>query len=95
MADLQGLVTCGRLYAAWKAEPGDARIFYSGWDGSDEWPAALPIGGTTSVGPTLGLCNGWLYAAWKGEWSDPRLFFAKYRGSTWEPRVQIPNGPGR
>jgi hypothetical protein len=92
MGVLQGLVGTGeRLYAAWKAEPEDDRIFYSSWDGHGKWSTALPIGGTTSVGPALGLCNGSLYAAWKGEWSDPRLFFAKYNGSEWESQRQIPN----
>lgn len=92
MAVLQGLVTAGpRLYAAWKGEPDDDRIFYSSWDGNGKWSTALTIDGNTSVGPALGLCNGSLYAAWKGEWSDPRLFFAKYNGSGWEPQFQIPN----
>ncbi|MGA9274805.1 MAG: hypothetical protein WBV67_15090 [Candidatus Cybelea sp.] len=92
MGVLQGLVTAGgRLYAAWKGEPDDDRIFYSSWDGNGKWSTALTIDGTTSVGPALGLCNGSLYAAWKGEWSDPRLFFAKYNGSEWEPQLQIPN----
>jgi hypothetical protein len=86
----------GNLYAAWKGEPGDDRIFYSRWNGRGKWAPALPmasgtVGGNTSVGPSLGVFNGALYAAWKGEWSDPRIFFAKYNGSNWETQKQIPN----
>ena len=97
MGVLQGLVDHdGYLYAAWKGEPGDDRIFYSRWNGAGEWTPALPmasvtVGGNTSVGPSLGVFNRALYAAWKGEWSDPRIFFAKYNGSNWEAQKQILN----
>lgn len=97
MGVLQGLVENGSyLYAAWKGEPGDDRLFYSRWSGSGAWEAASPmasgtVSGNTSAGPSLGVFAGSLYAAWKGEWSDPRLFFAKFNGSTWENQKQIPN----
>jgi hypothetical protein len=97
MGVLQGLVSHGGyLYAAWKGEPDDDRIFYSRWNGSGKWAPASPmasgtVGGNTSAGPSLGVFGGSLYAAWKGEWSDPRLFFAKYNGSNWENQKQIPN----
>ena len=92
MGVLQGLAHNGSLYAAWKGEPDDDRIFYSIWSGSGNWstPAGL-IDGNTSAGPALAMFNGTPYAAWKGEWSDPRIFFAKYNGSSWEQQEQIPN----
>src|ERR1700722_19662783 len=92
MGVLQGLVSAGgNLYAAWKGEPDDDRIFYSIWNGKDKWSPSNTIGGNTSAGPSLGVYNNTVYAAWKGEWSDPRLFFSKYNGSAWEPQAQIPN----
>jgi hypothetical protein len=92
MGVLQGLVSNGGyLYAAWKGEPDDDRIFYSRWNGQGKWMAAGTIPGNTSAGPALGVLNGSLYAAWKGEWSDPRLFFSKFDGSNWDPQVQISN----
>lgn len=92
MGVLQGLVTFGGdLYAAFKGEPDDDRIFCSKWSGNGKWSTAELLGGDTSAGPSLGVFDNALYAAWKGEWSDPRLFFSKYNGSRWEPQVQIPN----
>jgi hypothetical protein len=96
---LQGLVSHGvYLYAAWKGEPDDDRIFYSRWKGSGNWEPASPMGsatvaGNSSAGPSLGVFGSTLYAAWKGEWSDPRLFFARFDGSksVWETQIQIPN----
>jgi hypothetical protein len=95
---LQGLVSDnGNLYALWKGEPNDDRIFFSSWNGAGNWTRAVTIGGNTSVGPALavvpssGSSNGTVYAAWKGEWSDPRLFFAQLNGSSWGPQAQIPN----
>jgi hypothetical protein len=97
MGVLQGLVSHGGyLYAAWKGQPDDDRIFYSRWKSGGTWAPASPmasptVGGNTSAGPSLGEFNGSLYAAWKGEWSDPRLFIAKFNNSNWENQVQIPN----
>jgi hypothetical protein len=97
MGVLQGLVSQGGfLYAAWKGQPDDDRIFYSRWSGSGSWSPASPmssptVGGNTSAGPSLGTFNNAVYAAWKGEWSDPRLFFAKFSGSQWDNQQQIPH----
>ena len=92
MPILQGLVASnGKLFAAWKGEPGDDRIFYSSWNGSGAWETAKTIGGNTSVGPSLGILNKSLYAAWKGEWSDPSVFYATYNGSKWEAQKAIAN----
>jgi hypothetical protein len=87
----QGLASNGsELYALWKGEPDDDRIFFSQWGGSDNWTATTTIGGNTSVGPSLAVFGGSVYAAWKGEWSDPRLFFSKLEGSNFGPQAQIP-----
>ena len=92
MGILQGAVAYGDyLYAAWKGEPDDERIFYSRWNGNGEWEPASLVPGNTSTGPSLGVFAGSLYAAWKGEWSDPRLFLAKSSGSGWEYQGQIQN----
>jgi hypothetical protein len=99
MGVLQGLIsnpTDGYLYAAWKGEPGDDRIFYSRWSGSGKWASGAPmasgtVSGNTSAGPSLGIFNHSVYAGWKGEWSDPRLFVAKFNGSSWEAQQQIPD----
>jgi hypothetical protein len=92
MGVLQGLVSNdGYLYAAWKGEPDDDRIFYSFRNGSGKWEAAGQLGGNTSAGPSLGVFNKTVYAAWKGEWSDPRVFYSKYSGSKWDAQQQIPN----
>ena len=96
MGVLQGLVANGGyLYAAWKGEPDDDRIFYSRWNGTGNWGPASPMAsptvpGNTSAGPSLAVFNGQVYAAWKGEWSDPRLFFSGFGGSSWESQAQIP-----
>jgi hypothetical protein len=93
MGVLQGLASNGEyLYAAWKGEPGDDRIFYSRWNGHGNWASAGTIPGNTSAGPALAVSNnGSLYAAWKGEWSDPRVFFSKFNGTKWDGQTQILN----
>jgi hypothetical protein len=92
MGILQGLTSNnGKLYAMWKGEPGDDRLFFSSWSGTGAWAPAVTVAGATSVGPSMAVFNGNVYAAWKGEWSDPRLFFASFNGSTWGPQAQIPN----
>ena len=107
MGILQGLVSNNnQLFALWKGEPDDKRIFFSSWNGKDKWAPAITMGGNTSVGPALAVVTNWenlslsesVYAAWKGEWSDPRLFFAKLNDVTlfpadftlWGPQAQIP-----
>jgi hypothetical protein len=96
MGVLQGLMSLtvnGRqqLFAAWKGEPGDNRIFYSWWNGSGAWQPPETIPGNSSVGPSLAIYKDTLYAAWKGEWSDPRVFFSYWNGQSWEPQQPIPN----
>jgi hypothetical protein len=97
MGVLQGLAQYGEyLYAAWKGDPGDERIFYSYRGANGIWESASPmasatVAGNTSAGPSLAACNGSLYVAWKGEWSDPRIFFASFNGGEWVNQRQIPN----
>jgi hypothetical protein len=89
MGMLQGLCNYnGHLYAAWKGEVGDDRLFSSQYHG-DEWAAQATLGGNSSTGPSLAVFGGSLFAAWKGEHGDERLFFAKYAGSAWAPQALI------
>jgi hypothetical protein len=78
----------GSLFAAWKGEVGDDRLFYSRFNGT-MWSPATTIGGNSSVGPALAGLGNSLFAAWKGEHSDERLFFTKLIGDTWAPQELI------
>jgi hypothetical protein len=90
MAILQGLCSYGgRLYAAWKGEVGDDRLFYSSFDGR-AWSDAQILGGNSSVGPSLGTFGSSMFVAWKGEHGDERLFYAALTGTTWSAQGQIP-----
>lgn len=93
MSILQGLCAFNnRLYAAWKGEVGDDRLFFATFDGSNWQPGNVHIPGNSSVGPSLASPNpSALYAAWKGEHGDgdQRLFYSSFNGSSWSPQVQI------
>jgi hypothetical protein len=93
MSMTQGLFALGsNLYAAWKGEVGDDRLFYAAYDGSNWKSESLHIPGNSSVGPSLAATGpSTLYAAWKGENgdSDQRLFYAVFDGSAWQPQIQI------
>lgn len=93
MSMTQGLCAFGsNLYAAWKGEVGDDRLFYAAYDGSNWKPENLHIPGNSSVGPSLASPNpSTVFAAWKGENgnSDQRLFYAIFNGSEWLPQVQM------
>jgi hypothetical protein len=89
MSIYQGLCSYGQLFAAWKGEVDDDRLFYSQFDGT-EWTPQATIGGNSSVGPALALSGGSMIAAWKGEHGDERLFFATLTGATWSPQALIP-----
>jgi hypothetical protein len=91
MGILQGLCCYNKLlYAAWKGEVGDDRLFYSNFNGV-VWDSQATIAGNSSVGLSLAVFNGSIFAAWKGELGDERIFFAKYNGHTWTQHAQIPN----
>jgi hypothetical protein len=93
MAILQGLcpLDSATLYAAWKAEVGDDRLFSAAFN-REQWYNQTTIPGNSSVGPSLAVLNGTLHAAWKGEYgdTDQRLFHATFDGRSWSPQIQIP-----
>jgi hypothetical protein len=92
----QGLAASGtHLYAAWKGETGDDRLFFSASADGSSWAPQQAIGGNTRVGPSLATFNGRLYAAWKGMHGDQRLFFMSFDGSTWTAQQQIPGVASR
>ncbi len=89
MGILQGLCCYNELlYAAWKGDVGDDRLFYSNFNGT-AWASQATIAGNSSVGSALAVLSGSMFAAWKGEPGDERLFFAKYNGHTWTQQAQI------
>ena len=90
MSILQGLCSYGgKLYAAWKGEVGDDRLFYSSFDGRG-WAGPTVLGGNSSVGPALAPFSASMFVAWKGEHSDERLFYAALTGTTWSAQALIP-----
>ncbi|MEO8829388.1 papain-like cysteine protease family protein [Lapillicoccus sp.] len=90
MSVTQGLIEYdGRLYAAWKGETGDDRIFTSSYDGHS-WTEQTVVGGNTSAGPSLGKLGSSMYLAWKGEHSDQRVFSLRVDGSQWQAQQQVP-----
>ena len=75
----QGLCGSDSLYAAWKGEVGDVRLFFSKLDGGTWKGQGNVIPGNSSVGPSLAATDdGRIWAAWKGEGNDQRLFYAFY-----------------
>jgi hypothetical protein len=95
MSITQGLCTLGnKLYAAWKGEVGDDRLFYAAFSGTSWETESAHIPGNSGVGPSIAATNeSTLYAAWKGEHgdTDQRLFYAVFNGNSWAPQAQIPN----
>jgi hypothetical protein len=91
MSIFQGLASdnANSLYAAWKGETGDDRLFCAVFNGS-EWKGQPTIPGNSSTGPSLAFLNGKLYAAWKGEHDDKRLFYSKLKTDGWDPQKTIP-----
>jgi len=89
----QGLFAFGdNLYAAWKGEVGDDRLFYAVFNGTSWQGESVHIPGNSGVGPSITAPGqSTLYAAWKGEHgdSDQRLFFSAFNGA-WQPQAQIP-----
>src|SRR5271163_2405740 len=84
MGICQGLASnsSNELYAAWKGETGDDRLFFSTFNGKT-WGSVATMPGNSSVGPALAFNGGTLYAAWKGIYGDNRLFSAQWNGSSW------------
>jgi hypothetical protein len=78
------------LYAAWKGEGDDERIWYSIFDG-ESWSAQQTIPNVyTSTGLALAAYGTVLYAAWKGSQNDTRLWYATY-DTSWSPQTQFPD----
>jgi hypothetical protein len=83
------------LYAAWKGEADDQRIWYSSFNGTS-WAAQQLIPGESTVGPSLATCQTAsgpvLYAAWKGSDADERIWYSTYGpSSTWSPQTVLPD----
>ena len=76
------------VYAAWKGEQDDERLFYSVFDGAN-WTAQQTIPGNSSVGPALAHFRGHPFAIWKGEFFDQRLYFSSFDGNGWAPQQTI------
>jgi hypothetical protein len=93
MSILQGLSSYNnRLYAAWKGEAGDDRLFFSDLSGAVWNPQSqIPAGGS-GTGPSLAAVGNTLYAAWKGEQDDQRLFYSSYDGANWSAQQNLPSG---
>ena len=90
MSVLQGLCSFNeKLYAAWKGEVGDDRLFFSCFNGT-QWDAQQTVGGNSSAGPALAILENLLVASWKGENSDERVFFSELTDSSWDAQTQIP-----
>jgi hypothetical protein len=90
MSVLQGLCSFNeKLYAAWKGEVGDDRLFFSCFNGT-QWDAQQTVGGNSSAGPALAILENSLVASWKGENSDERVFFSELTDSSWDAQTQIP-----
>ena len=83
MGICQGLASenATKLYAAWKGETGDDRLFFATFNGT-RWDAAQTMPGNSSTGPSLAF-GGKLYAAWKGIYGDNRLYSAEFNGTNW------------
>jgi hypothetical protein len=91
MSILQGLSSYNnRLYAAWKGESNDDRLFFTYLNGTAWEPQAQIPGVGSGTGPSLAAAGNALYAVWKGEQSDQRLFYSSFNGSSWSPQAQIP-----
>ncbi len=79
----------GLLYAAWKGEVNDDRLFYSEWNGR-YWTEQDFVGGNSSAGPSAAGFGNKMMLAWKGEFADERLFCLEVRNGLWDAQVQIP-----
>jgi hypothetical protein len=91
MSIFQGLASdnANNLYAAWKGETGDDRLFCAVFNGTI-WQSRPMIPGNSSTGPSLAFLNGKLFAAWKGEHDDKRLFYSRLERDGWNSPHTIP-----
>jgi hypothetical protein len=78
----------GSLYAAWKGEWSDPRLFYAKYDGTN-WENQKQIPNVYSdEGPALCSLGTNLIAAWKNIF-DQKLYFASYDGTNWSAQSPI------
>ena len=78
----------GSLYAAWKGEWSDPRLFYAKYNGSN-WENQKQIPNVYSdEGPALCSLGTKLIAAWKNIF-DQNLYFAAYDGTNWSAQSPI------
>jgi len=90
----------GKLYAVWKGEERDNRIWYASYNGT-AWTAQQEVPGVwTSAGVAVAVYNNKLFLAWKGEdsytqWTggasgDQRIWYTTFDGTTWAPQQAVP-----
>ena len=96
MGILQGLCDHdGFLYALWKGETGDDRLFWSalveGPDNTSVWQPQQAFGGNSSHGPSAAALGNTMVVAWKGEFGDERLFYLTVGSGGWSQQQDIPN----
>jgi hypothetical protein len=90
MGVLQGLCSYnGLLYAAWKGETEDDRLFFSEFN-ERNWTDQQWVAGNSSAGPSIANFRDRMVLAWKGEHSDERLFFLQVHNGLWSAQEQIP-----
>jgi hypothetical protein len=79
------------MFAAWKGEHSDERLFFATFRGSTwaEQAQILPGVAFSSTGPALAVYNSRLYAAWKGLGNDQSLWYSSFDGSKWSAQAQI------
>jgi len=78
-----------KLFAGYKGQPGDMRVFVSSFDGQN-WAQQIVLGSNSSIGPSLAVFQKKLYAAYKGEHSDQRAFvISTSDGTSWDTEQEI------
>ena len=78
----------GFLYAFWKGETNDERLFYSRYDGS-KWSVQQVVAGNSSVGPSVAVYGGRLFLSWKGTHDDQRIFWLQIDHDHWFDQASI------
>lgn len=78
-----------RLYAAWKGESYDQRLFFSYYDGNSWQPQQQIPNVASAVGPSIAQFGSNLYAVWRGMDDDQNLYWSAYDGASWTPQAGI------
>ena len=82
-------VYSGSVYAAWKGEWSDPRLFFAKLGGSGFGPQAQIPNVYSDVGPALAAFGSELVAAWKSAF-DQSIQYATYNGAKWSAPRTIP-----